>query len=197
MKAFRRKKRFMLRAHGHMWTFSSITRQLKKPVLVIEVDGYHYHNLLERKKKDSWKNHILEVNKIPYHRFSTRGCSERETIIERLKKEDGLFCKKYMEVNCNWHLNYNFRIKNWRMWWNKGAVLHHGFGNIKGCLAASLCIASRKHWGCLPDGGARGEGFALNELPHPCCVWNLTAKVWFFFEIAIASVYEDWQYIAW
>ena len=86
------------------WThvdFLVYNKTTKKPVLVIEVDGYHYHNLLERKKKDSWKNHILEVNKIPYHRFSTRGCSERETIIERLKKEDGLFCKKYMEVNCN------------------------------------------------------------------------------------------------
>ena len=62
-------------------------------------------------------------------------------------------------------------------------------------MTASLWFASRKHRGCLPDGGARGEGFALNEVPHPCCVLNLTAKVWFFFEMAIASVYEDWQYI--
>ena len=47
---------------------------------------------------------------------------------------------------------------------------------------------SLQHRGCLPDGGARGEGFALNELPHPCCVLYLSAKVWFFFEIAMALV---------
>ena len=58
-------------------------------------------------------------------------------------------------------------------------------------MTASLGFASSKHRGCLPDGGARGEGVALNEVPHPCCVLNLTAKVWFFFEMAIASVYED------
>lgn len=45
--------------------------------------------------------------------------------------------------------------------------------------------------GCLPDGGARGEGFALDEVPHPYCVLQLNAKVLFFFEITIASVYED------
>ena len=50
-------------------------------------------------------------------------------------------------------------------------------------------FASRLHRGCLPKGGARGEGFALNELPHPCCVLYLNAKVWFFFEIAMALVY--------
>ena len=50
-------------------------------------------------------------------------------------------------------------------------------------------FASRLHRGCLPNGGARGEGFALNELPHPCCVLCLNAKVWFFFEIAMALVY--------
>ena len=39
--------------------------------------------------------------------------------------------------------------------------------------------------GCLPNGGARGEDFARNEIPHPCCVLNLSAKVYFLFEIAI------------
>ena len=41
------------------------------------------------------------------------------------------------------------------------------------------------HRGCLPNGGARGEDFARNEIPHPCCVLNLGAKVYFLFEIAI------------
>ena len=41
------------------------------------------------------------------------------------------------------------------------------------------------HRGCLPNGGARGEDFARNEIPHPCCVLYLSAKVWFLFEIAI------------
>ena len=41
------------------------------------------------------------------------------------------------------------------------------------------------HRGCLPNGGARGEDFARNEIPHPCCVLNLSTKVWFLFEIAI------------
>ena len=41
------------------------------------------------------------------------------------------------------------------------------------------------HRGCLPNGGARGEDFARNEIPHPCCVLNLSAKVYFLFEIAI------------
>ena len=41
------------------------------------------------------------------------------------------------------------------------------------------------HRGCLPNGGARGEDFARNEIPHPCCVLNLSAKIWFLFELAI------------
>ena len=47
------------------------------------------------------------------------------------------------------------------------------------------------HRGCLPNGGARGEDFARNEIPHPCCVLHLSAKVWFLFEIAIDSDMVD------
>ena len=32
---------------------------------------------------------------------------------------------------------------------------------------ASLIFAPRKRGGCLPEGEARGGGFALGELPHP------------------------------
>ena len=46
------------------------------------------------------------------------------------------------------------------------------------------------HRGCLPNGGARGEDFARNEIPHPYCVLNLSAKVYFLFEIAIDL---DWE----
>ena len=45
------------------------------------------------------------------------------------------------------------------------------------------------HRGCLPNGGARGEDFARNEIPHPCCVLYLSAKVWFLFEIAIDRLF--------
>ena len=51
-------------------------------------------------------------------------------------------------------------------------------------MTSFILVASRLHRGCLPNGGARGEDFALNEVPHPFCVLNLVAKVWFFFEIA-------------
>lgn len=44
---------------------------------------------------------------------------------------------------------------------------------------------SRMHRECLPNDGVRGKDFALNKIPHPCCVLNLSAKVWFLFEIAI------------
>ena len=83
------------------WThvdFLLYNKTTKKPVLVIEVDGYHYHNSQERMEKDAWKNHILDVNKIPYLRFSTRGCNEREIIIEKLKEVDNVFCKKSTET---------------------------------------------------------------------------------------------------
>jgi len=40
-----------------------------------------------------------------------------------------------------------------------------------------MIFASRMRYGCLPDGEARGEGFALDDIPHPYCVLNLAAKI--------------------
>ena len=40
-------------------------------------------------------------------------------------------------------------------------------------------------------GEARGGDFALSELPHPECGLYLSAKVWFFFEMAMASYYSS------
>ena len=37
----------------------------------------------------------------------------------------------------------------------------------KDVMTTSLWFTSRMRSGCLPIGGARGEGFALNEIPHP------------------------------
>ncbi|MEG0831421.1 MAG: AAA domain-containing protein [Acidaminococcaceae bacterium] len=61
--------------------FLIYNRVSKKTVLVIEVDGFHYHQVESRQyQRDRMKDHILEVIGIPLLRFSTTGSSERETI---------------------------------------------------------------------------------------------------------------------
>ena len=55
----------------------------KKPVLAIEVDGFHYHKPgTEQHKRDEMKDHILECYGIPLFRFPTNG-SEECTKIEQ------------------------------------------------------------------------------------------------------------------
>jgi hypothetical protein len=50
--------------------------------------------------------------------------------------------------------------------------------NIRFVSITETCThTSRKRSGCLPDGGARGEDFALSEIPHPYCVLQLATKV--------------------
>ncbi len=59
----------------------------KKPVLAVEVDGFHYHKQgTAQAERDKLKNHILDVYGIPYVRFSTNGSGEHEKLIELLSK---------------------------------------------------------------------------------------------------------------
>jgi len=49
----------------------------KKPVLAIEVDGFHYHKQGTRQhERDKMKNRILEIYNIPLLRFPTNGSEE-------------------------------------------------------------------------------------------------------------------------
>lgn len=59
----------------------------KKPVLVIEVDGYEYHkeNTVQA-SRDLLKNHILELYEIPLLRFKTNGSGEKEKVVEVLEQ---------------------------------------------------------------------------------------------------------------
>lgn len=62
----------------------------KKPVLVIEVDGYEYHKEgTVQVSRDLLKNHIMELYEIPLLRFKTNGSGEREKMIEMLDKLAG------------------------------------------------------------------------------------------------------------
>ncbi len=61
-------------------------RQDKVPVLVIEVDGFAFHeNNPMQQTKDRLKDSILEKLKIPYLRLKTNGSGEREKIEARLR----------------------------------------------------------------------------------------------------------------
>ncbi len=59
----------------------------KKPVLAIEVDGFHFHKEGTRQaERDKIKNRILELYEIPYLRFATNGSGEKERLSEKLQE---------------------------------------------------------------------------------------------------------------
>ncbi|QAT42435.1 AAA domain-containing protein [Aminipila luticellarii] len=61
--------------------FLIYNRISKKPVLGIEVDGFHNHKDGTRQsERDKMKNHIFELYNIPLLRFPTNGSGEREKI---------------------------------------------------------------------------------------------------------------------
>ncbi len=67
--------------------FLIYNRISKKPVLVIEVDGYEYHkDGTLQASRDLLKNRILELYEIPMLRFKTNGSGEREQITSTLDK---------------------------------------------------------------------------------------------------------------
>ena len=66
--------------------FLIYNRITKKPVLVIEVDGYSYHkDGTLQAQRDIRKNHILDLYELPYIRFATNGSREKEKIVNKLK----------------------------------------------------------------------------------------------------------------
>lgn len=58
----------------------------KKPVLVVEVDGYKFHVQNEKQlERDRKKDGILSKYEIPIIRFATNGSGEKEKLVEKLK----------------------------------------------------------------------------------------------------------------
>lgn len=65
--------------------FLVYNRICKESALAIEVDGYKNHEpRTEQAERDSLKNHIMELYKIPLLRFKTNGSREKEQIVEKL-----------------------------------------------------------------------------------------------------------------
>ena len=68
-------------AHVDFLLFSRVTH---RPVLVIEVDGFAYHNSGKQKERDLLKDGILQKYDIPILRLSTIGSGEREKIYSKI-----------------------------------------------------------------------------------------------------------------
>ncbi len=76
--------RYAMNSATHL-DFLIYNRISKKPVLAVEVDGYHYHkDGTAQAARDKMKNHILDLYEIPYLRFATNGSGEKEKIIKKL-----------------------------------------------------------------------------------------------------------------
>ena len=69
--------------HVDFLIFSRLTHQ---PVLVVEVDGFAFHNNEKQRERDQVKNDILEKYHIPILRLSTTGSGERQKLILTLEK---------------------------------------------------------------------------------------------------------------
>lgn len=67
--------------------FLVISQVTKKPILVIETDGYSFHQQGSKQhERDRLKDNILAVYDIPLLRLSTKGSGEREKILSYLDK---------------------------------------------------------------------------------------------------------------
>lgn len=76
--------RYAMNSATHL-DFLIYNRVSKKPVLAIEVDGYHYHkDGTVQAERDKKKNHILELYEIPLLRFATNGSGEKEKLVSAL-----------------------------------------------------------------------------------------------------------------
>lgn len=72
-----------------MWKMSGLiySKISKRPIVAIEVDGFHYHKEgTEQAERDKKKNRILELYGIHLMRFATNGSGEKEKIMEFLGK---------------------------------------------------------------------------------------------------------------
>lgn len=76
--------RYAMNAATHL-DFLIYHRISRKPVLAIEVDGFHFHKQgTAQYKRDRMKDHILQLYKIPAFRFPTNGSGEIEKIAQAL-----------------------------------------------------------------------------------------------------------------
>lgn len=69
--------------HVDFLIFSRLTHQ---PILVVEVDGFAYHNNEKQRERDSVKNAVLEKYNIPILRLSTIGSGEKQKLISELER---------------------------------------------------------------------------------------------------------------
>ena len=82
-------RRYALNNATHL-DFLIYNRISKKPVLAIEVDGFHYHKKgTVQSERDRKKDHILELYRIPLLRFKTNESGEREKLMAKLKEVVG------------------------------------------------------------------------------------------------------------
>lgn len=72
--------------HSTHVDFLIFSRLSYQPVLVVEVDGFAYHNTEKQRKRDQVKDTILEKYKIPILRLSTVGSGEEQKLISALEE---------------------------------------------------------------------------------------------------------------
>ncbi len=78
--------RFAFNTNSHV-DFLIYNAVSKLPILVIEVDGWAYHNpATQQHQRDMVKDEILSLSGIPIERLSTTGSNEEERLIARLLK---------------------------------------------------------------------------------------------------------------
>lgn len=75
--------------HVDFLIYSKVTHQ---PTLVVEVDGFTYHNTEKQKERDQVKNSILQKYGIPIVRFGTIGNSESPKLISVLRTLNSAYC---------------------------------------------------------------------------------------------------------
>lgn len=67
--------------------FAIYSHASNRPVLIIEVDGYTYHEGDKAQLlRDEKKNHIMKKYNIPLLRFPTNACGEEEILISELSE---------------------------------------------------------------------------------------------------------------
>ena len=77
-------REFVHHPNSHV-DFAVYSRSHKKPLLVIEVDGYRYHSQdPEQIERDNKKDLIMEKYSTPILRFATNGSNEEEILLNTL-----------------------------------------------------------------------------------------------------------------
>ncbi len=74
-------------SHVDFLIYSKLTHQ---PTLVVEVDGFIYHNTEKQKERDAVKDRILEKYNIPILRLSTIGSDEKPRLVAKLNALNGM-----------------------------------------------------------------------------------------------------------